>query len=195
MFLRLSPNNMNPIDTVSQLYAGGDLASQLYAVSVQIDPDGPSGFAGLILDDMAVGLTPLNNPSISVSLGINANGRFRIFVDGTEVFNDVAVGGPFFEITFLIDERGPTTLAEFFVDGMSVLQGAPIPSFNSPANRIVSLQGTRGNQPGERNHFFDNLKIEVAPVPEPASIAIWSLLGLTGLAYGYRHARKQRAGF
>ena len=76
---------------------------------------------------------------------------------------------------------------EYFVNGMLVYTDSTIGS-TTQFNNII-LQGY--NAGNAYSIYWDNLQTDSAMVPEPASLAIWSLIGVAGAAGAWRRKRKQ----
>lgn len=114
----------------------------------------------------------LDNPAL-----ISDNVGKYIFTMGPNTNGNVLSTWEMFLNTSLLDRIDGT------VDGMYLTYQLPLP-------------GDRGNQTLQRSNnptlFVDaligipELQATAAPVPEPASLAVWSLIAAAGAGYGYR---------
>ena len=80
------------------------------------------------------------------------------------------------------------TTYDLRIDGLLV--GVDLPYRNALADfNTISLVGSGVADGVAAGAFFDNISVDVA-VPEPASVAIWSLIGLGLVSFGYVRRRK-----
>jgi hypothetical protein len=75
---------------------------------------------------------------------------------------------------------------EYFINGILVYTDSTLAGTTQFSNLI--LQGY--NAGNDYSIYWDNLQTESAMVPEPASLAIWSLIGVAGAAGAWRRKRK-----
>lgn len=74
---------------------------------------------------------------------------------------------------------------EYFVNGMLVYTDSTIGS--TTQFKDIILQGY--NAGNGYSIYWDNFQADSAMVPEPASLAVWSLMGVAGLAYRWRRKK------
>ena len=120
--------------------------------------------------------------------------EFNNLVDGFRVFDPEAGGTGYqnvsgfagfdrwYEIGFQINGSD----IEYFVNGMLVYTDSTIGT-TTQFNNII-LQGY--NAGNAYSIYWDNFQADSAMVPEPASLAIWSLIGVAGAAGAWRRKRK-----
>ncbi len=154
----------------------------VYGVSVNTAQDSKAGIifnSGLPDDDGTSWIIVTDEGDASSALGGAGSRHFQ----GNVLFNETFVADE------VLDSFGSQVYVHFFDDdtGGSLLQSvfyhtscsAPIQLGDVIGSAtLVAYQGDSGSA-----------SIDGNPIPEPSTIAIWSLLGLAGLGYGWRKKR------
>ncbi len=179
----LSPNIQDYHDHVTQAANNAGFGGDWYAIGRSLNDD-----------DRAANAYTVNGNSTDVGL---------FLLDGVTKFaddiNDLNNGpNVFFDLTedlTNLTDRVATGSSRRFGDPNALRNGIPtIEHGRSDRTNGQWWQQYNGRQSDTNWHFYalsDDLTVqEVAAVPEPASIAIWSILGLCLAGYGYRRRNK-----
>ena len=188
---------VNPRGVIHAVNFGNEVSNVSVTVGgnvIQFDPTGTSGGVGFQNDDFFVD----NNPAAGSVAG-DTNSEFHRVLDTfrdngntSYTFAGLTGGDTYTLQVFQSDDRGNRTV-DLEVDGTGVTWVSGNPLFRSSyiiADVTLGVADTqftltRLGGPGVQI----NAAVLSQPVPEPATLAIWSLLGGIGIVAGRRRRR------
>jgi hypothetical protein len=174
----ITPSALNTFDISASLVDGGGTNSGSFLYSqgglYHIIESGEAG---------SVGGTTVPTVGTRVALAfVMDNGTGRLFVNGVQ------------ESTLVFDASGGTPIdtatLEAVLLGGNRFDGAA-GAFNGTIDRYRAFTFSAGQFNASNLLGPNDGTIATAAVPEPHSIAVWSLIGLIGLGYGVWRRRKQ----